>query len=117
MLGNIGWKKECQEGWFGLVFVFVFFFKLDIFFIYISYDFPFPGLPFGNPLLHPPSPCLYGSAHPPTHPPAHSHLPTLAFPYTGALNSHQAQGPLLPLMSNKAILCQMWPAMGLEGCS
>jgi hypothetical protein len=36
------------------------------------------------------------------HPGPHSLLPTLAFPYTGAsLN----QGPLLPLISYKAILC------------
>jgi hypothetical protein len=57
-----------------------FFFGLDIFFIYISNVSPFPGLPFGNPLSHPPSPCLYEGAPPPTC----SHLPAMAFPYTGA---------------------------------
>jgi hypothetical protein len=40
---------------------------LDIFFIYISNVFPFSGLPFGNPLSHPSSPCL-NEGVPPTHP-------------------------------------------------
>jgi hypothetical protein len=44
------------------------YFLLDIFFIYISNVSPFPGLPFGNPLSHSPSPCLYEGAPPPTHP-------------------------------------------------
>jgi hypothetical protein len=38
---------------------FIYLFFLDIFFIYTSNIFPFPGLPFENPLSHPPSPCLY----------------------------------------------------------
>jgi hypothetical protein len=63
---------------------------------------PFPGLPFRKPLSHPCSPCLYkGSSLPPTH----SHLPALAFPYIGDTEHLQAQAPVLPLMSNKAILC------------
>jgi hypothetical protein len=37
--------------------------------------------------------------------PRHSHLPALAFPYTGALNTLRPKGKLLPLMFNKAILC------------
>jgi hypothetical protein len=67
-----------------LVFVFIvvvclycFPFFLDIFKIYISNVFPFPGLPFRNSLSYPLSPC----------PPTHSLLPTLVFPYTGALNN------------------------------
>jgi hypothetical protein len=62
------------------------YFPLNIFFIYISNVFPFPGLPFGNPLSHP-TPCLYDGASPPTH----SHSPTLAFPYIGALNTLRAE--------------------------
>jgi hypothetical protein len=40
----------------------------------------------------------------PTHPPTHSHLPTLAFPYTGGIDPSQDQGPLLPFMPDKAII-------------
>jgi len=54
-----------------------------MFFIYISNIFPFPVLPFGNSLSHPSSPCLDKDAPPLTH----SHPPTLAFPYTGELNT------------------------------
>ena len=39
------------------------------------------------------------------YPPTHSHLTALAFPYTGASSLHRTKGPLLPLMSIKAILC------------
>jgi hypothetical protein len=60
---------------------------LDIFFIYISNIFSFPGLPFGNPL--PPSP---KSMRVLTHPPTHSLLSSLAFPYTGALNNLRLKG-------------------------
>jgi hypothetical protein len=35
----------------------------------------------------------------------HSHLTTLAFLYTGKFEPSQDQGPLLPLMLDKAILC------------
>ena len=61
--------------------------KWDIFLIYISNVFPFPGLPFRNPLSHPPSSCLYEGA-----PPTHSQPPVLAFPYTGALNTLRPKG-------------------------
>ena len=52
-------KLCCWYGWSASM---VFFFYWIIFFIYISNVFPFPGFPFGNPLSHPPSPCLYESA-------------------------------------------------------
>jgi hypothetical protein len=42
--------------------------EVDIFFIYISNVFPFPGLPFGNPLSHSLFPCLYENAPAPTYP-------------------------------------------------
>jgi hypothetical protein len=40
-------------------FIDILIFFLDIFFIYISNVFPFPGIPFGNPLPYPPYSCLY----------------------------------------------------------
>lgn len=42
-----------------------------------------------------------------THPPTHFCLPALAFPYTGVSNTPWAQGLLLPLISNKTILCHI----------
>jgi hypothetical protein len=73
---------------------------LDIFFIYISNVFPFPDLSFENP----PSPCLYYSAPPPT-----NSLPSSCpgIPLHLGIEHPQAQGPLLLLMSNKAILCHI----------
>jgi hypothetical protein len=75
-------------------YIFTFFVVVvDIFFIYISNVFPFPGLPFGSPLSHPPSPCLYNGVPPPTH----SHPPAVVFPYTGALNTLRPEGLLFSL--------------------
>ena len=56
----------------------IFFFKLD-YFIYTLNVISFPGFPSASPLSHPPSPCFYEGAHPPTQ----SCLPALAFPYIG----------------------------------
>jgi hypothetical protein len=45
------------------------------------------------PLWKPPIPSpllLWGCS--PTHPPIYSHVPTLAFPYTGALSYHRTKG-------------------------
>ena len=61
---------------------------LDILFIYISNVIPFPGFPSGSSLFPPSSPCFYEGAPPPTH----SLLPTLAFPYSGALSLHRSKG-------------------------
>jgi hypothetical protein len=54
-------------------------FPLDIFFIYISNVFPFPGLPFRNPLSHPSSLCLYEGAPPPPPILLPWHSPTLGY--------------------------------------
>jgi hypothetical protein len=63
------------------------------YFIYISNVIPFPGFPSEN--LYPiPSPLL---TNPPTPASMSCHFPSLGH--------SQNQGPLLPLMSNKAILC------------
>jgi hypothetical protein len=78
-------------------------FVLDIFFIYISNVITFPGFPSETPLSNP---------SPPAHQLTHSHFPLLAFPYT------QDQWPLLPLMSNKAIICYYAArAMGTSMCT
>jgi hypothetical protein len=71
-------------------------FFLDIFFIYISNFIPFPGFPYKNPLSHPPSPCS------PTHP---FMLLCPGIPLHWGIEPSLDQGTLLPLMSNKAILC------------
>ena len=74
---------------------------LDILFIYISNVISFPSFHSSKPLSHPPSPCYEGAQTP-----AHPLLP----PCPGILlhwgmESSQNQGPLLPLLSNKAIFC------------
>jgi hypothetical protein len=73
---------------------------LDIFFLYISNVFPFPGLPFGNSYPIPPPPTsMTVLPHPPIHSSSHPGIPT-----HWGIEHPQAQGPLLPLMSDKAVL-------------
>jgi hypothetical protein len=63
--------------------------------------------------LIPPQPMFYPPPasmrvfpiHPPTHSPTHTPSPLSNFPTLGIKPSLQDQGPLLPLMLNKAILC------------
>jgi hypothetical protein len=50
--------------------------------------------------IHPPSPCFYEGIHLPTLPP---HLPSI--PLLWGIEPSQHQGPILPFMSDKAILC------------
>ena len=78
------------------------FFLLDILFIYISIVIPFPGFPSRNPLSHPSSPCFYEGAHPPSYP---LPIPCPCIPVHWGMEPSQDQGLLLPLMSDKAILC------------
>ena len=87
---------------FEFIYLFIYLFILGILFIYISTVFPFLGLPFRNPLSHLPSPCLYDSAHPPTYPLPSSHP---GIPLLWDIKNPQIQRPLLPLMSNKVIVC------------
>jgi hypothetical protein len=68
----------------------------DIFFIFHFKCYPFFSIPSRNSLYHPPSPCFYEDATIPLSPPWHSPTP-------GQQTFHD-QGPLLPLMSNRAIL-------------
>jgi hypothetical protein len=75
---------------------------LDIFFIYISNVFPFQVSPSETP-SHLPSPYLY-EGPPPSPIPI---FPTGITLHWGMVHP-QAQGPLLPLMSNKAILCHIF---------
>ena len=63
------------------------FFKNFFLFIYISNVNPFPGFPSATPY-----PNLLSSMRLLPHPPTHSHLTALAFPYTGALSLHRTKG-------------------------
>jgi hypothetical protein len=61
--------------------------------------------PAGPPIPSPsPSPCLYEGAPLPSHP-LTSYCPGI--PLHWGIKHHQAQGTLLPLMSNKAIFCHI----------
>ena len=82
-------------------FFFFSFLSLDIFFTYISNVTQFPVSPLENPIPFP-SPCLYESAPLPMHP----LLPSCpGIPLYWSIKPPQDQEPLLPLISNKAILC------------
>jgi hypothetical protein len=72
---------------------------LIILFIYISNATPFL-FPLPHYILS--SLCLYEGAHPPTHP-FPSHLPS--FSLCCGIKTPQNEGPPLPLMPDKAILC------------
>lgn len=69
--------------------------KLDILFIYILNVILFPGFPSGTTLSYYPSCCFYKCAPQHTYPlpPQHPDIPLYC------------QGPILPLMLSKAILC------------
>jgi hypothetical protein len=69
--------------------LFVLKFLSDIFFFYILSVIPFPGVPYGNPLSHPPP---TASVRIVPHPPTHSHFSILTFPYTQALSLHRNKG-------------------------
>jgi hypothetical protein len=83
---------------------------LDVFFIYILNVIPFPGFPYKKLLSPTPYPC------PPTHPLL---LPGLGIPLQCDINPSQDQRPLLPLMTNKAILCYIcgWSLESLHSYS
>ena len=81
-----------------LFFAFYCIFPLFTFQMLSSFLVPSPGIP----LSHLPSPCFYEGVLPPNHPNPH---PSPGFSYTGASRKpSQDQGPLLPLMLDKAIL-------------
>ena len=63
-------------------------FFIGYFLVYISNIFPFPGLPFRNPLFLPASMRVL------------PHPPTPGIPLHWGIEHPQAQGPLLQLMSN-----------------
>jgi hypothetical protein len=66
--------------------------------------YPLSQFPPGNPLYHTPSPCFYKGVPLPTH----TLLPCYSgIPLHWGTEPSQDQGPLLPLMSNNAILCCM----------
>lgn len=81
-------------------FFFFDFFNWIIFFIYISNIIPFPNFPAGNPYPIPPPPAsMTVFPYPPTLPPC----PYI--PLHLCIEPSHDQGPLLPLMPNKATLC------------
>jgi hypothetical protein len=59
----------------------------DIFFIYILSDIPFPSLLLKTPYFTPPTVSMRVFSQQPTH----SHLPVLAFPYTGESSLHRTK--------------------------
>jgi hypothetical protein len=77
---------------------FVLFLDISLF----TYVFPLLGLTFIN--QYPSLPCLYEGAPPPTHPLPSSHP---SIPLHWGIKHPQDQRPLLPLLSNKAILCHI----------
>ena len=81
---------------------FHFFFKIG-YFIYISNIIPFPNFPPRNSLSHPPSSCFYESV--PPHPPVPPHP---CIPLHWGIEPSLHQGPLLPWMPNKTILCYIY---------
>ena len=82
-----------------------FFFYWIFLFIYISNVIPFPGLPSGN---HHPIPLPPVSVRVVLHPPTNLLPPSRpGIPLSWGMEHPQAQGPLLQLMFNKAILCHI----------
>jgi hypothetical protein len=75
---------------------------LDIFFIYISNVIPIPDFPYWKPLFHLHFPYFYEDVPPPNHPLLPSCHGILLHQ---CIEPSQDQGPLLPLMPDKAILC------------
>jgi hypothetical protein len=83
-------------------------FKLDILFVYISNVIPFPGFPSANPLFHPPLPCFYEGAPPPTHL-LLSHCPSILLHW--GIKPSQDQKPPFPLMLDKAPSAPLVPPL------
>jgi hypothetical protein len=87
----------------GPLFFFLLIFIIGIFFIYISNVIPLHGFPFKEPLYPSPPPAsMRVFLHPPTHPLLPTHP---GIPLCWGIEPSQDQGPLLPLMPDKAILC------------
>jgi hypothetical protein len=78
-----------------------FFFKLVILFICISNVIPFLGFPSANPLSHP-FPCFYEGA---PHSLLLPHYPSIPLCWDISIKPSLDQGPPIPLMPDKAILC------------
>jgi hypothetical protein len=102
----MGWpghqgRGTSSETWWFMFFCFWFFlpFLLDIFlYLYFKY-YPLSWFPIQKPPSLSPSPCS------PSHPLL---LPGPGIPLHWGIETSQDQGPLLPLMTDKAILCYIW---------
>ena len=80
-------------------------FFLIEYFIYLHFNcYPFPGFSTGNPLSYPLYPCFYEGAPPRTHA-LLPHHPSILLQQ--GIKSSQDQGPPLPLMLDKTILCDI----------
>jgi hypothetical protein len=80
-------------------------------FIYISNAIPLPSFPSANPLSNPLPLLLWGCS--PTHPlPLHC----LSISLHWSIDPSQDQGPLLPLMLDKAILCYIFEEPWVPPC-
>ena len=82
----------------------VLFFLYWTFYLFTFQSLALPGFPSTNPLSQSTSPCFYEGAPPPTHPLPPTHTHPGIWLYWSIQPSHD-QGPLLPLMPDKAILC------------
>ena len=95
-------------------FLFIFF-KLVSFFIYISNIIPLPSFPSENTLSHLPYLCFYKGASLPTKQLCH-YCPSI--PLFWGIKPSQDQGPPLPRMPDKGVLCYIcsW-TMGYSMCT
>ena len=96
-----------------LIFHITYLFQVFLFFGYfinIHFKFyPFPGSPPPENLLSHPSSCFYGGVSPPTHPLQPANTCILLH---WSIKPSQAQGHLLQLMPDKAILCYICVFLG-----
>ena len=83
-------------------------FLLDILFAYILNVLPFPGLPSGNLIPFPPFPASMSML---THPPTHSCIPSLTFPYTGSVPGPRASLPIDVQQDHPLLHMQMEPGV------
>jgi hypothetical protein len=98
VLSNICSRIQGREFYF----LFIFYWILSLFTVQMLSPFLVSLTPRYT-LSHPPSPCFYEGVPPPTHP---LPPPCPRFPYIGAsFEPSWDQGPLLPLMHDKVILC------------
>jgi hypothetical protein len=90
---------------FKCIVLFILYILLIILFIYISTVIPPSWFPLCKPSIPSPHPCVYEGAPPPTHP-LLPHSPKV--PLHWGIRPLQEQGPLLPLMPDKTVVCYIF---------